>query len=315
MFLFGAFLFFLMTPESSKRARRVIWFGFVANLVLTMIKLVAGVLARSSAMIADGVHSVSDFATDLVVVSSLSVASRPKDHNHKYGHGKVETLATAFVGGVLILVGLGLLYGGLSKIYLFYMGNPLQQPGMGALYAAIGSIIVKEILFRYTLKVGEETKSQAVMANAWHHRSDVYSSFGTMLGIGGAIFLGQKWVILDPLAAVIVSFFIFKIAIKITRDTLFELIETSLPKDHEDEILEISANVEGVNDPHELKTRKIGNHIAIDIHIKVENQLNIEQAHDITVDLERALRKAYGQETHISIHTEPLFKTQKQSHA
>ncbi len=295
-----------MTKASNDRARRVIWLGFVANLILTIIKLLAGILARSSAMVADAVHSVSDFATDLVVVSSLSVASRPKDHNHKYGHGKVETLATAFVGGVLILVGLGLLYSGSMKIYSVYQGNILQQPGMGALYAAIGSIIVKEILFRYTIKVGNQTNSQAVIANAWHHRSDVYSSFGTLLGISGAIFLGQKWVILDPLAAIIVSFFIFKIAIKITRNTLLELIETSLPREHEDAIIELASKVNGVHDPHELKTRKIGNHIAIDIHIKVKNNLNIEEAHNITIDLEKTLRQAYGEETHISIHTEPL---------
>jgi len=295
-----------MTKASNDRARKVIWLGFVANLILTLIKLLAGILARSSAMVADAVHSVSDFATDLVVVSSLSVASRPKDHNHKYGHGKVETLATAFVGGVLILVGLGLLYSGSMKIYSVYQGTILKQPGMGALYAAIGSIIIKEILFRYTLKVGNQTNSQAVIANAWHHRSDVYSSFGTLLGISGAIFLGQKWVILDPLAAIIVSFFIFKIAIKITRDTLLELIETSLPREHEDEIIKLASKVNGVHDPHELKTRKIGNHIAIDIHIKVKNHLNIEEAHNITIDLEKDLRKAYGEETHISIHTEPL---------
>ena len=303
-----------MTKASNDRARRVIWLGFVANLLLTIIKLLAGILAKSSAMVADAVHSISDFATDLVVVSSLSVASRPKDHNHKYGHGKVETLATAFVGVVLIFVGLGLLYSGSMKIYSVYQGSILEQPGMGALYAAIGSIIVKEILFRYTIKVGNQAKSQAVVANAWHHRSDVYSSFGTLLGISGAIFLGQKWVILDPLAAIIVSFFIFKIAIKITRDTLFELIETSLPREHEDEIIELASGVNGVHDPHELKTRKIGNHIAIDIHIRVENKLNIEEAHNITIDLEKTLRQAYGEETHISIHTEPLgskFKDKK----
>ncbi|MFN3555677.1 MAG: cation diffusion facilitator family transporter [Bacteroidales bacterium] len=295
-----------MDTNPNEQARRIIWIGFFANILLTVLKLVAGILARSSAMIADAVHSVSDFATDLVVVSSLSVAARPKDHNHKYGHGKVETLATAFVGGVLILVGLGLFYSGVMKIWASAQGEIIPQPGMAALYAAIGSIIVKEILFRYTFKVGCATNSQAVIANAWHHRSDAYSSSGTMLGISGAIFLGEQWVILDPLAAVIVSFFIFRVAIRITRDTLMELIETSLPREHEQEILQIASGVEGVHDPHELKTRKIGNHIAIDIHIKVHNHLNIEQAHKISTDLEKTLRNAYGKETHISIHTEPL---------
>ena len=297
-----------MNKDLNARARKVIWIGFFANIFLTVIKITAGILARSAAMVADGVHSVSDFATDLVVVTSLSVAHRPKDHNHKYGHGKVETLATAFVGGVLILVAIGLLYSGGAKIFLVCQGEVISRPGYGALYAALGSIIVKEILFRYTIRVGKEVGSQAVLANAWHHRSDVYSSFGTLLGIGGAIFLGSKWVILDPLAAVIVSFFIFKIAFKITRDTLLELIETSLPKEHEDEILQIAAGVKGVHDPHDLKTRKIGNQIAIDIHIKVNRELNIEQAHEITVDLEKTFKKTYGDQTFISIHTEPLKK-------
>ncbi len=300
-----------MANNSNNKARKVIWLGFIANLLLTLLKLVAGVLAKSSAMVADGVHSISDFATDLIVLGGLSVASRPRDHNHKYGHGKVETLVTAFVGGVLLLVGIGLFYNGVMKIYSVYQGNVLQQPGMAALYAAIGSILVKEFLFRYTIKVGNQTNSQAVKANAWHHRSDVYSSFGTLLGISGAIFLGQKWVILDPLAAVIVSIFIFKIAIKITRNTLLELIETSLPKEHEDEIIQLASRVSGVHDPHELKTRKIGNHIAIDIHIKVKNHLNIEEAHKIATDLEKTLRNNYGKETFISIHTEPLVSKSK----
>jgi cation diffusion facilitator family transporter len=300
-----------MLKPPNNHARKVIWIGFIANLILTIGKLLAGILANSTAMVADAVHSVSDFATDLVVIGGLSVSARPVDHNHKYGHGKVETLATAFVGIVLILVGIGLFYGGVTKIFSVYQGGVLQQPGMGALYAAVFSIIIKEILFRYTISEGSRINSKAVIANAWHHRSDVYSSFGTMLGIGGAIFLGQKWVILDPLAAVIVSFFIFRIAFRITRDTLMELIETSLPKEQEKEIIRIASGVNGVHEPHELKTRKIGNHIAIDIHIKVVNELNIEDAHAITIELEDIFRKTYGDETHISIHTEPLITKKK----
>lgn len=300
-----------MKEELNYKARKVIWLGFVANLFLTVLKIVVGIAARSSAMVADGVHSVSDFATDLVVISSLFVAHRPVDHNHKYGHGKVETLATAFVGGILIIVGAGLFYSGLMKIIAVCQGEILAKPGMGALYAAVVSIIIKEILFRYTLKVGRQTQSSAVKANAWHHRSDAYSSIGTLLGIAGAIFLGNQWVILDPLAAVIVSFFIFSIAIKITKDTLLELIETSLPKEHEQEILKIASQVDGVFEPHDLKTRKIGSEIAIDIHVKVKKHLNVEQAHDITIDLEKTLRKVYGEDTFISIHVEPLHASRK----
>jgi cation diffusion facilitator family transporter len=295
-----------MKDTRAYHANRVTWIGFFANLVLTLLKLLAGILGRSAAMIADAVHSVSDFGTDLVVVGSLKVASRPKDRNHKYGHGKVETLATAFVGMILFGVGVGIFVSGATNIIGHFSGSPLERPGMIAFYAALASIMVKEVLFRYTLQVGTKIESGVVIANAWHHRSDAYSSLGTVAGIGGAIFLGEKWVILDPLAAMVVSFFIFRIAYKITRESLLELIETSLPGNMENDIIGISRSVKGVHNPHELKTRKIGNTIAIDLHIEVESNLNVEEAHNITVLLEKRLRKVYGEQTFISVHMEPL---------
>jgi cation diffusion facilitator family transporter len=296
-----------MTNKRFQTAGKVIWAGFFANLLLTLFKLLAGILGRSSAMVADAIHSVSDFITDLVIVGSLKVASRPSDGNHKYGHGKIETLAAAFVGIVLFVVGGGILFSGAGKIIGHFGDNPLQRPGMIALYAAVFSIVIKEILYHYTLVWGKRTNSNVLIANAWHHRSDVYTSLGTLLGIGGAIFLGQQWVVLDPIAAVIVSFFIFKIAVHIIREALLELIETSLPDKKENEILDIAGSVEGVYGPHNLKTRKIGSNIAIDLHIYVKNNLNIKEAHDITVCLEKRLRDKYGEETHISVHTEPLM--------
>ncbi len=297
-----------MNNKRFKRANRVIWIGFFANVLLTIFKLLAGILGRSAAMIADGIHSVSDFVTDLVIVGSLKVAARPRDLNHKYGHGKIETLATAFVGGVLLLVGIGILYAGLYNIIGHFSDRPLQRPGMVALYAALLSIVVKEVLFWYTLIQGKRTGSQVVVANAWHHRSDVFSSLGTLLGITGAIFLGQRWIILDPLAAIVVSVFIFKVAIRIVKEALLELIETSLPLSEEKEILSIASGVKGVYDPHDLKTRRIGSTVAIDLHILVKHDLNIKQAHEITVRLEKRLRDKYGEDTFISVHTEPLHE-------
>ena len=295
-----------MTNNRFQKAGKVIWAGFFANMLLTLFKLFAGIFGRSSAMVADAIHSVSDFITDLVIVGSLKVASRPSDGNHKYGHGKIETLAAAFVGIVLFVVGGGILFSGATKIIGHFGDNPLQRPGMIALYAAVFSIVVKEVLYQYTMVWGKRTNSNVLIANAWHHRSDVYTSLGTLLGIGGAIFLGQQWVVLDPIAAVIVSFFIFKIAVQIMREALLELIETSLPDKKENEILDIAGSVEGVYHPHDLKTRKIGSNIAIDLHINVKDHLNIKEAHDITVCLEKRLRDKYGQETHISVHVEPL---------
>jgi cation diffusion facilitator family transporter len=296
-----------MKKLRQKEANKVTWIGFFSNLLLTVFKIVAGILGNSAAMIADAAHSVSDFVTDLVVVGSLKVSSKPKDGNHKYGHGKVETLATAFVGILLLFVGLGILFAAVSNIFNHYRVEPMQSPGMIALYAAVASIIIKEILFRYTIVVGKRINSKVVVANAWHHRSDAFSSIGTVIGISGAIFLGPRWVILDPVAAILVSFFILRVAFFISLDSLAELIETSLPKQHEREIIELAESVDGVHNPHDLKTRKIGNDIAIDLHINVKRDLNIEDAHDITVELEKCLRNKYGQDTHISIHTEPLI--------
>ena len=295
-----------MDKQVSKVARKVTWIGFYANLLLTVFKLIAGFLGRSSAMIADGVHSVSDFSTDLVVVGSLKVASKPSDQNHKYGHGKVETLATAFVGIVLLIVGAGILYSGGKKIYEYFQAGYIESPGTIAFYAAIASIVIKEIIYRYTLKKGKQINSQVVIANAWHHRTDVYSSFGTLAGIGGAIFLGPRWTILDPLAAIIVSIFIFIVSFKILKEAVLELIETSLPEKTEKQIVDIAKKTEGVFDPHNLKTRKIGSNIAIEIHIRVKKNLNVQEAHNITIKLEKKYRNKFGEKTHVSIHTEPL---------
>ncbi|MFW5793010.1 MAG: cation diffusion facilitator family transporter [Bacteroidota bacterium] len=295
-----------MNTERKKSAQKVTWLGFFANVILMIFKLLAGIFGRSSAMVADAIHSLSDFATDLVVVGSLSVASKPQDHNHKYGHGKVETLAAAFIGIVLFGVAVGLCYTSIVKIYEHTEGDLIPRPGLLALYAAGFSIVVKEILYQYSIKIGREINSSAVIANAWHHRSDVLSSFGTLIGIGGAIFLGEKWVVLDPIAAIVVSVFIFRVAYKISKEALLELIETSLPEKSEKDIIELASEVNGVNNPHNLKTRKIGNVIAIDLHIQVDSDLNIKDAHKITVNLEKILRREYGDETIISIHTEPL---------
>jgi len=295
-----------MEKKRFAEANQIVWLGFAANVILTLLKLLAGILGRSAAMVADAIHSISDFMTDLVIAGSLKVAAKPRDGNHKYGHGKVETLAAAFVGGVLFVVGAGILYSGVKSIIGHFSDQPLTKPGMVAFYAAVISILIKEVLFRYTLVTGKRVKSNVLIANAWHHRSDVYSSLGTLLGIGGAIFLGPRWVILDPLAATIVSFFIFKVAISVMREALLELIETSLPHNKEEEILQLAGKVEGVHEPHDLKTRKIGSNIAIDMHILVRKDLNVEEAHDITVRLEKCLREKYGKDTHISVHTEPL---------
>jgi cation diffusion facilitator family transporter len=206
-------------------------------------------------------------------------------------------------------VGIGIFWTGLQKIIKALSGELLGQPSYIALIAAIVSIISKEWLYHYTLRIGRSINSQAVIANAWHHRSDSLSSIGAMLGIGGAIFLGEKWHLLDPAAGVIVSVFIISVGIKLGLPSVKELLEVALPDEVEKEILEIVHQTPGVKDSHKLKTRKIGNNYAIDLHVLLDGNLSLSESHDIATNIEQKLYNRYGERTQISIHTEP-FKEQ-----
>ncbi len=294
--------------EARKKAVvRITLVGSVVNLALLTLKFVAGILGRSSAMIADAVHSLSDFVTDIIVLVFIRISSKPRDESHKYGHGKYETLATVIIGLVLCLVGLKLMWDGGNKVYgFFFKGEQLSSPGYIALIAALVSIAVKEILFRYTVIVGRRENSQSVIANAWHHRSDAFSSLGTALGIGGAILLGPNWAVLDPIAAVVVSMFIVKVALELLIPAINELLEKSLPADVEAEILNTIMMTPGVSDPHNLRTRRIGNNYAIEIHIRVDGAMSVCDAHDLTKLIETRLRERFGQDTHVNIHVEPV---------
>jgi cation diffusion facilitator family transporter len=289
-----------------KQGLRVTYVGIIANTVLVLLKFAAGILGRSTAIIADAVHSVSDFGSDMVVIAGLKLGERPADDTHHYGHGKIETLSAVILGSVLILTGLGILVSGIDKMAGFFKGIPLPRPGWIAVYAAFVSIIVKEWLYHYTVKVGRKIDSPSVVANAVHHRSDALSSLGVLLGVGGAILLGQKWRVLDPAAAVIVSFFILKVAFKIIKESLNELLEASLGAEVEKEIVAIALDVDGARQPHNLKTRKIGNKVAIDLHIYVDRLLNIQAAHTISTEVENRLMARFGESAIIYVHVEPV---------
>ena len=283
-------------PKARKKEiMRVTLLGSFANFVLLVFKFVAGIWGHSSAMIADAVHSLSDFVTDIIVLLFVNISSKPKDESHDYGHGKYETLATSIVGIVLLCVG-----------DFYFKGIPLESPGMIALVAALISIVIKELLYHITVWVGRKQNSQVVIANAWHHRSDAFSSIGTALGIGGAILLGDNWRVLDPLAAVIVSLFIVKVALQLVIPAINDLLEKSLPKEVEDEILAIISEIPEVKSPHNLRTRRIGNNFAIEAHIRVDGQITVTRAHDLTKEIEQNLRDKFGQATHIALHVEPI---------
>ena len=299
-----------MTIESGNskrtaRATRVTLLGLFANVLLFIIKVIAGLLGKSSAIIADGIHSLSDSATDIVVIFGLKMADKPPDSDHRYGHGKIETLSAFFISLFLIAVGFSLIWEGSHKFYNIILGEIPPIPSWIVVGVAILSIAVKEYLYRKTLKRGEEIKSNAVIANAWHHRSDALSSIGVAIGVSCAILLGGKWIILDPITSVIVSIFIIISGISISKTSIGELLESSLSEDVETEIVEISLKVEKVINPHEIRTRRIGKDIAIDMHIEVDKNLTVEEAHAICDELEKALRSHFGKSTFINIHCEP----------
>lgn len=293
--------------DRERRIRKITLIGSIANLALMIFKFVAGVIGHSGAMIADAVHSLTDFSTDVIVLVLIRLSSKPKDEDHEYGHGKYETLATALIGGFLLAAGIGIMWSGASKIYgVMFEHRHIESPGTIALWAAIVSIVIKEILFRATIKVGRETDSQAVVANAWHHRSDSFSSIATTVGIAGAIFLGANWTILDPIAAIIVSILIVKASVSLIVPALNDLLEKSLPPETEREILKIITENDAVKDPHNLCTRRIGNDIAIEVHIRVDGDTSVNEAHELSREIERNLRSRFGQSTHIVLHVEPI---------
>lgn len=291
-----------------KQIYKVTIVGFFVNLFLSVGKLIAGLVGNSGAMIADAVHSISDFVTDVIVLVFVKISAKPKDECHDYGHGKYETLATVMIGVLLAVVGIGIFVTNVEKIVAFAKGEQIVRPELIALFAAAISIIAKEILFQYTRKVGQKVESSVVVANAWHHRSDALSSIGVLIGIGGAYFLGEKWVILDPIAALIVSVLICKVSYELFLPGIQELLERSLPKDVEDEIVAIVCKDSLITNPHNLKTRKIGANIAIEIHVRLPSETTIAVAHEKTDAIERDLREKYGEKTQVIIHVEPLRK-------
>ena len=288
-----------------KEIFRITWIGSIVNFLLLIVKFLAGIIGHSAAMVADAVHSLSDFVTDIIVILFVRISGKPEDEGHDYGHGKYETLATAIIGIILFFVGVGILVNGTTSIIDTLNGKPLAPPSILALIVAGVSIITKEALYQYTVIKGKHLNSQALTANAWHHRSDAFSSIGTLAGIGGAICLGEKWRVLDPIAAIVVSLFIMKVSIKLLKPCVDELLERSLPAETENKILDIILSFSEVSSPHHLRTRRIGNNIAIEVHIRMDGNISLLDAHALASKIEQRLKAEFGEKTHIGVHMEP----------
>lgn len=287
-----------------KVGRRVTWVGFWVNAVLAAVKIAAGIAGRSSALVADGVHSLSDFATDLVVIVMLGVSRRSEDENYTYGHGKYETLGTLVIAVLLMCVGVMMFYDGLAGVIRAAGGELPPRPGMVTLVVAILSIVSKEWLFHYTRRWGERIGSAAVVANAWHHRSDAVSSVATLLGVAGAMWLGHRWTVLDPLAAMLVSVFVAAVGFRLAAPTMKELLEVSLPAAVVTDMKQVVASTPGVVAFHHFRSRRNGTRMIVDLHIKVDPDITVSRAHDIATDVETRLRDKFG-DVLANTHIEP----------
>ena len=289
----------------SKEIQRITLWGALGNIALTAFKFIAGVAGCSAAMVADAIHSASDLVSDIIVIYFARLSAQGRDKSHDYGHGKFETLATIIISLLLLAIGIKMTFSSYEQVRSAIEGNTLPAPENIALWAAAVSIITKEILYQWTARVGKRLSSQVVIANAWHHRTDAFSSIGSLMGIGSAIFLGGEWTILDPLVGGIISIIIVVVAAKKAVPALAELTETSLPEDTEQQILEIAHSVDGANNIHDLKTRQCGHYYIADFHLVVDPKMSILAAHDITVSIEKKLREEFGNEMQINIHIEP----------
>ena len=289
-----------------KEIYKVTLVGSAGNAALLTFKFIAGILGNSSAMIADAIHSLSDFVTDILVLVFVSISAKPQDQSHDYGHGKFETIASFLIGLALVAAATGIIVSGVMKFTAWLNGEELEAPRWIALWAALLSIAIKEMLYQYTTHRGKDLNSQVMIANAWHHRSDALSSVGAAIGIGLAIWLGNRWAVFDPLASIVVGLMLVKVAYELLKTSINELTESSLPAETEQEIVQIIQSFGDVQQPHNLRTRRIGNRIAIEAHIRMDGQLPLNSVHERATTIERKLKQRFGANTHVSLHMEPI---------
>lgn len=301
-----------MNEKISEKAKKATVLSFLINCILSITKLTVGILGKSGALLADGIHSFSDLVTDVIVFISIKITQKPADNSHNYGHGKVEIVATVMISIALSIAGFSIGKDGVMELIDFAKGVPQESPAGMVLIVAAASFIIKEILFRYTISVGKSMGSEVLIANAMHQRSDAWSSLGVLLGAGGAFVLGSGFAYLDSIAQIIVSLFIFRAAYKILVPNIGQLVDAALDKKEIEEIEKILDNNLDIMGYHNMRTRKIGVMYAIDIHVLVEPELNISKAHDISTDIEYKIKERMDKKCLISIHIEPYkFKPVK----
>lgn len=279
---------------------RATWIGMAVNILLVIFKLWAGFASRSQALIADGVHSLSDLFSDVVVIFGLKWGRKREDEDHLYGHARIETMSGMIVGILLIAVGLGITYNAIASIY----EHDAARPSLFAIYAALFSIVSKEILFWYTLKVGKKLKSLALIANAWHHRTDALSSIAVLVGVG-AVYFNPNWFLADAFAALAVTYFVFRVGANLFWSAFKELSDKAPDKEILDQIKDRALSVEGVRQVHDLRARYSGSQIFVELHIVVDPELSVREGHDIADTVERVLMEEFTDVTRVITHVDP----------
>ena len=293
-----------LTVSRNSEEKRCTLVGMTCDVTLSALKIATGIVGRSSAILADGIHSISDTVTDALVYAMVRLSGKGPDERYRYGRGKYETLAAFLISLILVVVALGLMHEGAHDVWAAVQGATLERPHNIALIVGIIAVIVKEGLYHYTRLKGRKTGSSALKAYAWHHRADALSTAATLLGVAGAMFLGERWRVLDPIAAIAVSVLILVLAYRLGRPAVEELLEVSLPDNEKDTITDIVSQVNGVKAFHNLRTRRNGNLRVMDMHIKVDGDLSVTDSHNITREIERQLSDALG-EVLTNIHVEP----------
>jgi len=288
----------------NREEKRCTLVGMTSDIGLSALKIATGIMGHSSAILADGIHSIGDTVTDALVYAMVRLSGKGVDDRYRYGRGKYETLAAFLISIILVVIALGLMSEGLNDVWEAMQGKMLERPHNIALIVGIVAVLVKEGLYHYTRHKGNKTGSSALKAYAWHHRADALSTAATLLGVAGAMFLGEQWRVLDPIAAIAVSVLILVLAYRMGKPAVEELLEVSLPRAEQDVITTIVTGTAGVKSFHNLRTRRNGDLRVVDIHIKVDGDLNVTQSHEITREIERQLTESLG-EVLTNIHVEP----------
>jgi cation diffusion facilitator family transporter len=283
-----------------KEVRRVTWIGLLTNFGLCGLKFSAGYFGRSQALIADAIHSLTDTTTDIAVIAGSHYWSRPPDESHPYGHRRLETLVTAFIGIMLAAAGIGIGWEAISTLHK----KQAAPPGWFAFYAAMASIVIKETLYRWTAAAGKKIKSSALVANAWHHRTDAISSLPVLIAVGGALMF-PSWSFLDRVGAAIVSIFILHAAMKIVWPAISELVDAGAPEEIQKKIARITLNTRGVKAVHAIRSRYISSSIQIDMHIVVDGAISVLEGHTIADSVENNIIDGIPEVLDVVVHVDP----------